>query len=256
MYRTEPIVEIAKPDVTRGDGAMGVYLARPKGEAGRKRPAILLMQEIFGVNEHIQDVTRRFAAAGYVVAAPDVFYRTGRWLSFGYNQFAETRTHTAALNEEGVVGDMEATLNLLASQPDVDPARIGVVGFCFGGRMSLVAAIRLQRIIKAAAVFYGGGIVSDAPEAAVNRVASITCPVIGFFGAKDAHIPPEHVQRLEQALTAARVNNEIFCYPYADHGFLCDARPSFNARAAEDAWHRTMQFFGAHLGPVPDVEWA
>ncbi|HYF79516.1 MAG TPA: dienelactone hydrolase family protein [Symbiobacteriaceae bacterium] len=252
MLRTEPRVEAVKAQA----GEMGIYLARPSGRTGEKRPGLLLMQEIFGVNDHIQDVVRRFAAAGYVVAAPDVFHRTGTWLSFGYDQFAETRPHTSALNEDLVVDDMQAALDFLAAQPDVDPTRIGVVGYCFGGRASLVAAIRMPKMIKAAAIYYGGGIVADAPQAPIHRVGEVRCPVIGFFGAQDGHIPPEAVAKLEAALTEAGVSNEIFCYPYAGHGFCCDARPSYHPRAAQDAWHRTLGFFGAHLGPVPAVEWA
>lgn len=251
MLRTEPKVEAVKTSA----GEMGVYLARPAGAAKEKRPGLLLIQEIFGVNHHIQDVVRRFAAAGFVVAAPDIFHRTGTWVSLDYTQFAETRPHTAALTRDLVVADMQAALDLLAAQPDVDPNRIGVVGYCFGGRASLVAAEVFPDRIKASAIYYGGGIVADAPDAPINLVHQVKCPIIGFFGGLDKHIPPEMVANFEAALTKAGVDNRIYCYPYADHGFFCDARASFNARAAEDAWHRTLHFFHANLGPVPAVEW-
>lgn len=253
MLRMEPQIEAVE---TRA-GDVPVYLARPRGGGGGgRRPALLLIQEIFGVNEHIRDVTRRLAAAGYVVAAPDVLHRQGHWRTFGYDQGPEALAHFSGLTEDMTVADMQAALDLLAAQPDVDPGRIGAVGYCFGGRMSLVAAERLGGGIRAAAVYYGGRIVSDQPNAPVHRVHQIRCPVIAFFGALDKHIPPEHVQRLEQALTAAGVSNDVYLYPYADHGFFCDSRPMYNPRAAQDAWARTLGFFARHLGPVPDVPWA
>jgi carboxymethylenebutenolidase len=260
MFRTDVKIEASKTMAPRStaDGSpaeMPVYVARPEGKPGVRRPGLLLIQEIFGVNPHIQDVVRRFAAAGYVVVAPDIFYRAGHWLSFGYDQMAEARPIVATLKPELVIGDMAAALEFLAAQPDVDPNRLGSVGYCFGGRASLIAATRFNDRIKAAAVYYGGGIVSDDPAAPINQVGNIKCPVIGFFGGLDKHIPPEHAQKLEQALTEAGVANEVYCYPYADHGFFCDARPSFHPRAAEDAWVRTLAFFGANLGPVPDVTW-
>ena len=258
MLRTTPRVEAVKA-VTRRDTADGspaelpVYLARPQD--GGRRPGLLLLQEIFGVNDHIQDVAHRFAAAGYVVAAPDILYRTGAWQSYGYEQIAEILPLFTALQPEQILGDMRAALDLLAAQPDVDPARLGVVGYCFGGRQSLVAAERLNDRIKAAAIYYGGGIVSDQPAAPINRVADVRCPVVAFFGARDKNIPVAHVARLEQALTAAGVPNEVYCYPYADHGFFCDARASYHPRAAQDAWQRTLNFLATSLGPVPAVSW-
>lgn len=258
MLFTDPVVHAVKEQTPDG---VPVYMARPAGNGhSPKRPALLLIQEIFGVNEHIQDVVRRFAAAGYVVAAPDIFHRTAPWLAFGYDQFAEVRPIVATLTEESVMADIEATVNLLGAQPDVDPDRIGVVGYCFGGRMSFITAARLGERIKASAIYYGGGLGASQPSEAwpvppLERAGQIRCPVIGFFGALDKHIPREHVENLDNALGAAGVNRQIYYYPYADHGFFCDARPSFHPRAAEDAWHRTLSFFSAHLGPVPEVSW-
>lgn len=261
MFRTEVAITTEKLMIPRGtaDGSpaeMPVFVARPQGAAGIRRPALVLIQEIFGVNPHIQDVAQRFAAAGYVVVAPDFFYRTGHWQAFGYDHpIEEIRKSMAGLNEDVLIGDLTAAMDYLATLPDVDTDRIGTVGYCFGGRMSLIAAIRLPDRVKAAAVYYGGGIVADAPSAPVHRVSAVRCPVIGFFGALDKHIPQEVVERLERALTEAGVRNEIYCYPYADHGFFCDARATFHPRAAEDAWYRTLRFFEANLGPVPEVAW-
>ena len=260
MLRTEVQVETVKLLTARNtaDGSpaeLPVYVARPAGAGGERRPAILLIQEIFGVNGHIQDVAQRLASAGFVVAAPDMLYRSGHWLTFGYDQVAEAASHFRGLNEELVTGDMAAALDFLATQPDVDPERLGSIGFCFGGRASLVAAIRFGERIKAAALFYGGGIVSDQPAAPIHRVAAVKCPLMAFFGGLDRHIPSEHVRVLEKALSEAGVKNTVHLYPYADHGFFCDARPSYHPRAAQDAWHRTLRFFYDNLGPVPAVTW-
>lgn len=260
MLYTEPVVDVVKAAAHRNtaDGSpaqLPVFVARPRPEGSMRRPAILLIQEIFGVNPHIQDVASRYAAAGYVVVAPDLFYRTGEWQEYGYTDMAAPRPALAALTEELVLGDIAAALDYLAEQPDVDPTRIGVVGFCFGGTMSFLTAATFSARVKAAAVFYGGGIVTGKPNSPVERAGEIRCPVIAFFGGLDKHIPADAVAQIDTALGEAGVNRQVYLYPYADHGFACDARASFNARAAQDAWHRVQRFFSAHLGPVPDVAW-
>lgn len=262
MFRREVKIERFKAMAPRStaDGSpaeMPVFVARPEGPNVGRRPALVLIQEIFGVNPHIQDVVGRFAAAGYVVVAPDMFYRSGHWHSFTYepDSFEAIRPLVSILNEDLVMGDIGAALDFLTAQPDVDPERVGIVGYCFGGRASLVTAIRMPERVKAAAAYYGGGIVTDQPGAPVNRVGAIQCPVIGFFGALDKHIPQAQVERLEEALTKAGVHNEIYCYPEADHGFFCDARSGYHPRSAQDAWQRTLRFFETHLGPVPEVAW-
>jgi len=260
MLRVAPRVEtlkaLAHRDTADGSPAeIPVFLARPHGAGGERRPGLLLIQEIFGVNPHIQDVAQRFAAMGYVVAAPDILYRTGHWQAYGYDQTAAVRPFFTSLQPEQVVGDLRAALDFLVAQPDVDPDRLGVVGYCFGGRMSLLAAERFNHQLKAAAVYYGGGIVAENPAAPIHHVGDIRCPVVAFFGALDQNIPREHVETLEQVLGAAGVQHEVFYYPQAQHGFFCDARASYNPQAAQDAWHRTLWFFASHLGPVPAVNW-
>lgn len=261
----EPVVQALKTVAPResADGSppeLPVYLARPQGGASGRRPGLVVIQEIFGVNAHIQDVARRFARMGYAVVSPDLFYRNGAWQEYAYSDVPSARVQMAALTEEGVVGDLRAALDFLAAQPDVDPARLGVVGYCLGGRLSWVAASRLPERVKAAAIYYGGGIILEQttpnwPVSPLERAGQIRCPVIGFFGGLDQHLPRAYVERVDGALAAAGVNRQIFYYPEADHGFFCDARATYNARAAQDAWHRTLRFFAAHLGPVPAVDW-
>jgi carboxymethylenebutenolidase len=261
MFRTEPTVEtaevLAMRDMADGSPAqMPVYMAYPAGPAGQRRPGVVLVQEIFGVNEQIRSVARRLAGMGFVVAAPDAMYRHGHWQTYAYSDFPGARAGMSHLNEDLVVGDVAAALDYLAGRPDVDGSRLGVMGFCFGGRTALVSAIRLPDQVKAAAVFYGGGIVSDAATAPVKRVGAIRCPVVAFFGAADQHIPEEHVRRLAGALDEAGVENRVYYYPGADHAFLRDGTANFHPLAAQDAWHRTCHFFMKNLGPVPGVEWS
>ncbi len=264
MLYTEPKVQTFEAVAPRStaDGSpaeMPVFVAHPE-PTGEKRPGLILLQEIFGVNDHIRDVCRRFASMGYVVVAPDIFHRSGHWIKLGYDQFSEARPLVGTLTEELVVGDIAAALDFLTGQDDVDATRIGVVGYCFGGRMSFISAARFQGRIKAAAIYYGGGIASNQtseawPVPPLTRTGDIKCPVIAFFGALDKHIPQEAVAALDESLQAHGVAHSVHYYPYADHGFFCDARATYHPRAAQDAWHRTMWFFGKHLGPVPSVPW-
>lgn len=254
----DTVEAMAPRDTADGSPAqIPVLIVRPAGTAaGERRPGILLMQEIFGINAHIREVAQRLAAQGFVVAAPDVLYRTGEpWRTFGYDQVGQAVVPFRTLTEELVVGDMAAALDFLGAQPYVDPDRLGAIGFCFGGRASLTAAIRFPGRVKASVVFYGGGIVADSESAPVNRVAAIKCPVLAFFGALDKHILPAHVERLEQALIEAGVENQVYLYTGADHGFFCDHRGGYNPGAAMDAWHRTVRFFHGQLAPVPGVVW-
>lgn len=258
----EPQVKTER-DVARLDPAPGepvsvpVFVARPR-DAGARRPGLVLIQEIFGVNEHIQDMARRLACNGYVVAAPDLFHRTGPWQTYAYTDVARAMEAAATLTEERTVGDLRAALAYLAAQPDVDPTRLGMIGFCMGGRLTFAGAALLAPMVKAGAIYYGGGITESRPGwpvPLIDRAGDVRCPLIAFFGGLDKHIPREQVERIDAALAAAGVNRQVYFYPEADHGFMCDARASYHPRAAQDAWHRTLLFFSAHLGPVPPVSW-
>lgn len=246
MLYVEPVVRKEK---TAAPGGCPLFVARPEGR-GERRPAILVIQEIFGVNGHIQDTTARLAGQGYVAVAPDLFHRSGEWLTRDYTD-PGARELAMQLTEAGLRADLTAALDYLVAQPDVDPTRIGVTGYCLGGRLSYCSAAWFQGRIKAAAVYYGGGIAGPL----LPLAEQIRCPVIGFFGAQDQHITRDMVATLEQTLTGAGVANRIYYYPGAGHGFFCNERGSFHPQSAEDAWHRTLEFFANHLGPVPTVNW-
>lgn len=231
--------------VSTADGPMRCYEAVPDGDA---RAAVVVIQEAFGVNPHIEDVTRRVAAAGYHAIAPDMFHRTGGG-TVDYSDFGPVIEHFIGIgSDESIMVDVDAALGHLRSLGFTD-RRIGVVGFCFGGRVSFLVAS--QRALGAAVGFYGGGIVTARfPQfpALVDRAPNLQAPWLGLFGDRDESIPAEDVEQLRAALEGARVDTEVVRYADAEHGFNCDARPSHNAEAAADAWARTLDWFAGHLG--------
>lgn len=258
VYTAEVMIE---RDTSDGSPAqMPAFLARPQEEPLVKRPALLLIQEAFGVNHHIRDVCQRFARQGYVVVSPDLYYRNGHWLTFSYENFEAIRPVMQTVTEPLVMGDISATLDYIQRLEGVDADRIGVIGYCMGGRLAYMIAAWLPERVQAGAFYYGGGIVQDKPNpnfpvAPIERTDRIQAPMIGFFGGQDKAIPKEVVERIDRALEEAGVKHEVYFYPEAGHGFFCDARKDYDPRAAVDAWHRTLNWFRTHLGEPPPVAW-
>jgi carboxymethylenebutenolidase len=231
--------------LTTADGPMRLYEALPDGEP---KGAVIVIMEAFGVNDHIEDVTRRAAAAGYHAVAPDLFHRAGGGTA-PYDHVAKVMPLFAGVADEGVLVDVDAALDHLRAAGFADGA-IGITGFCFGGRVTFLVAV--SRALGAAVTFYGGGIVSPGglPFAPlVDRVGELATPWLGLFGDLDKGIPVDDVERLRRELDAATaVPHEVVRYADADHGFHCDGRPAvFDASAAADAWDRAINWFGAHL---------
>ncbi|MGH9102257.1 MAG: dienelactone hydrolase family protein [Acidimicrobiales bacterium] len=224
------------------DGPMACYEAAPEGEASA---AVVVIQEAFGVTDHIEDVARRFAARGYFALAPHIFHRTGG-PRLPYDDFSKTAPHMQALTDEGQLEDVDAALAYL--RPRFHDAHIGVVGFCMGGRTSFLAAT--NRTLGAAVGFYGGGIVTARTPnmpSLVQKVAALRTPWLGLFGDQDQSIPVEDVETLRKALKDAPVETEVVRYPDAGHGFHCDARPSYHEDSAKDGWRRTLDWLSRHL---------
>lgn len=233
-----------------------VYVARPDDDHPVTRPAIMLFQEAFGVNEHIQDVCIRFARAGYVVVSPDLYYRTGHWKDYAYGDFQATAKPKEHLTEHRVLGDIQATLDYICALEHVDSTQIGAIGYCLGGRMTYIAACEFPERIQAAALYYGGGLTKESeqfPAPIVQKTDNMKAPFIAFFGGEDQGIPLEHVQQVESALQDAHVVHNIYLYPQAGHGFFCDQRDKYDPVAAQDAWYKTLTFFEKTLGPVPHI---
>lgn len=227
------------------DGPMEVWSARPDGPP---RGAVVVVQEAFGVNDYIRDVTQRFAAEGYHAVAPALFHRAGGGTA-SYDDFAAVIPLFEGLTDDGILVDLDATRSHLHEQ-GFDDAAIGIVGFCFGGRITFLAA--LEWALGAAVGFYGGGIVTPRfPQfpALVDRAATLRTPWLGLFGDEDGSIPVEDVETLREALAAAPVATEVVRYPDAQHGFHCDQRDSHHPDAADDAWRRALAWLAAHVCP-------
>jgi carboxymethylenebutenolidase len=219
---------------------MEAFVARP-AEAG-KYPGMLVLQEAFGVNGHIRDVTQRVAGEGYVAIAPELFHRTApAGFEVGYDNFAAVAPHIQAVTEAGATSDIRAAYDWLQKHPQVMPDRIGSVGFCMGGRISFLACATVP--LRAAVSFYGARI---AP-ALLPQAANLHGPVLFFWGGLDKHIGQDQIRAVVEACSRAGkayINVEI---SDADHGFFCDARSSYNPAAAKEAWSLTRSFLEDHV---------
>ncbi|MHB1488012.1 MAG: dienelactone hydrolase family protein [Acidimicrobiales bacterium] len=236
---TGTTIEISAPD-----GPFPAYEAIGSGAA---KGAIIVIQEAFGVNEHIEDVTRRFADQGYRAVAPHIYHRTGS-PTLGYDDFSKVAPHMQALDDSMILADVDATLAHLATA-GFSADRTGIVGFCMGGRISFLVAT--QRKLGAAVGFYGGGIVTTrfaAMPALLDGIDGMRTPWLAFFGDTDASIPVSDVEKLRDELSQRAIpDTEIVRYAQAGHGFFCDLRPSYDAQASADAWPKTLDWFAHHL---------
>lgn len=223
-------------DLKAADGInFPAYLALPVGKA---KAAIVVIQEIFGVNSHIQAVTDRFAAQGYLAIAPAMFERVTPGVNLGYqpdDMTAGMGLKAAAIDlpSPGVMQDIQAAIDYAAKESG---GKVGVIGFCWGGLLTWQAACTLSGI-SAAAPYYGGGMTAPSEVARTPK-----CPVVAHFGEKDHYIPMDGVH----AFAAAHPGVTVHTYA-ADHGFNCDQRGSYNQPAADLARERTLAFFAEKL---------
>ena len=191
------------------DGPMTCFEAIPDGDT---RGAVIVVQEAFGVNEHIRDVTRRFAAAGHHAVAPAFFHRAGGGTA-DYGDFAAVMPLFEGVSDDGILTDIDAAIAHLRDAGFADSA-IGIVGFCFGGRVTFLASAR--RALGAGVGFYGGGIASKGMlpfDALIGEAKTLRTPWLGLFGDEDASIPVEDVEALREALRSAPVAAEVVRYP-------------------------------------------
>jgi carboxymethylenebutenolidase len=224
------------------EGPMEAHRAAPPD--GERNPAVVVLQEAFGVDDHIRSVCRRFAREGYVAVAPELYHREGAGRTFGYEDFAAVRPTMATLSNDGIASDLGAAIAALRADRSVDGSRIAAVGFCMGGFAAFLAACRTD--VAAAVCFYGGGIVRERPgmrlQPLLPEADRISRPVLGFFGAEDASIPAADVEAIGARLRELGKTFEIVTYPGAGHGFFNDERSSYRADAAVDAWQRTLDW--------------
>ncbi|MBD2580265.1 dienelactone hydrolase family protein [Oscillatoria sp. FACHB-1406] len=230
--------------VRSSDIEVDAYLALPSGEG--TFPGVVVVQEIFGVNDHIRDVTRRLAAAGYAAIAPAIYQRQAPGFEVGYTSedIEIGRKYKVQTRASELLADIQGAIDTLKSLPQVKKAEFGCIGFCFGGHVAYLAATLPD--IAATASFYGAGIATLTPgggEPTISRTREIQGTLYAFFGMEDASIPALEVNQIEAELQKYEIPHQIFRYEGADHGFFCDRRASYNPEAATDAWQKVLQLF-------------
>ncbi|MGH9082726.1 MAG: dienelactone hydrolase family protein [Acidimicrobiales bacterium] len=222
---------------------MPATVAVPGGPA---TGAVVVVQEAFGVTGHIADVAARLARAGWQAVAPALFHRQGSPV-IAYDDIQSALPVMGQLTAGGITSDMLATLSFL-EEAGFPAAKVGVVGFCMGGTLSLYMGT--LRPIGAAVTYYGGGVATGRfglPSLA-KLAPTLVAPWLGLYGDEDQSIPVEEVEELRRAAAQAKVDTEVVRYAGAGHGFHCDDRPTaFRAEAARDGWRRTLGWFDRHL---------
>jgi carboxymethylenebutenolidase len=234
--------------MTKFKGADGVevpaYYAVPaKLAAGKKPPIVLVVQEIFGVHEHIKDVCRRFAKQGYFAIAPELYVRQGSVTDKPMNEIFPV---VAKVPDAQVMTDLDAAIAYAASTGKADASRVAITGFCWGGRVVWLYAAHNPKL-KAGAAWYGRLVGQSnplQPKSPTELADKVKAPILGLYGAKDKGIPLESIDGMRTALNAAgNTKCEIIVYPDSEHGFHADYRPSYNEKDAKDGFGKLLAWF-------------
>lgn len=223
-------------------GQIPGYRAMPA--RGGNFPIVLVVQEIFGVHEHIKDVCRRFAKAGYCAVAPELFARQGDVSKITDVQQI-INTVVSKVPDAQVMSDLDAAVMWAGRSSRGNAQRVAITGFCWGGRIVWMYAA-LSGNVKAGAAFYGrleGDSNTMTPKNPIDYAGGLRAPVIGFYGGKDTGIPQSSVTKMKTSLSVVDSKSEINVYPNAEHGFHADYRPSYNKEAAQDAWAKLLVWF-------------
>ena len=233
---------------TKDGKEMDAYRAMPA--SGQGFGTILVVQEIFGVHAHIADLCRRFAKLGYYAIAPELYFRQGDPKAISDVQ-ALLREIVAKVPDEQVMGDLDATVDFAKGEGKADTAKLGITGFCWGGRIVWLYAAH-SAALKAGVAWYGR-VVGDStpmtPKHPIDIAKDLKAPVLGLYGGADTGIPNESVDKMRAALKAgspAAQKSQIDTYPDTPHGFNADYRPSFRKEQAEDAWKKALAWFKAN----------
>lgn len=228
--------------VTVDGGQMRCYVAVPQGTG--PFPAVVVIQHAGGVDQFIQTMTERVAAAGFVGISPDLYHREDP------NSSDDAMTRMTRLRDVNIIMDVNAAIQHLKGMPEVRADRIGITGFCMGGRVTYLMAAQNPQDLKAAVVFYGGNILRPWGEgpAPFDLTERIQAPILGLFGELDQNPTPDEVQKISAELTRLGKAHEFHVYPDAGHAFMSEGRPSYREHAARDAWPRCVDWFKRHLG--------
>ena len=233
-------------DIGVNASTMEGYLTQPEGEGSH--PAVVVIQEIWGVNSHIQSVVDRLPSLGYVGLAPAIFHREGPMTTGLHEEMDTAIARMRNSTDADILADVNAAMAYLKAQSFVVGDKIGIVGFCYGGRVSYLAACNVSDL-AASVVFYGGGIgnaLGDGPSP-LEQTANIGCPMLGLFGVEDANPTPDDVAKMDSKLTTHGKAHEFHSYDGAGHGFHCETRASYRPEAAADAWGKAVAWFDQHL---------
>jgi carboxymethylenebutenolidase len=243
IHRMQQTSQIARAEFVSLGGDRRAFYACPAGPG--PFPAVLVLQEAFGVNEYVQSEARRLAERGYVAIAPDLFHGE----TFPYD-FSKVMPKLQSLTDQEMLADVDAAIAFLDGRREVKKARFGVVGFCMGGRLAALVALARPDRIAAAASFYGGGI---APEQVrfftpiVDRFATLDGELLLIYGADDESIAPKEHARIADTLSSLKKRYTISVYPGAPHAFASVDRPSYRRDQAEAAWAETLALFARTL---------
>lgn len=231
--------------LTQSDGLnIPAYLAHPTDPVGL--PIVIVIQEVFGVNKHIRDVTERIAREGYIAIAPHIYHRQAPHFEVGYGEtdLALGRQYKNGTKADELLTDIQAAIAYCRSTFDNISSKVGCIGFCFGGHVAYLAATLPE--ITATATFYGAGVCTFTPGGGaptLSRTAEIQGTVYGFFGLQDPLIPVVEIEQIAQSLSEQAVQHSIYRYENVGHGFFCDLRESYDAAAAADAWAHVKSLY-------------
>ncbi|CAN1724386.1 putative dienelactone hydrolase [Hyphomicrobium sp. 1Nfss2.1] len=238
-------LEAGMVEVPVADGVLPAYRAMPA--AAGTFPVILVVQEIFGVHEHIRDLCRRLAKDGYFAIAPELYFRQGSVAGMGDIKEIISRV-VSKVPDAQVMSDLDATVAYAKAKGHGDVGKLGITGFCWGGRIVWLYAAH-SAALKAGVAWYGklvGDSTTSTPRHPVDIASELKAPVLGLYGGADQGIPIETVDRMREACKAAGKTCEIVVYPDTPHAFNADYRPSYRPDAAKDGWARMLSWFKAH----------
>lgn len=226
------------------DGMIPAYRSAPA--TGSNFPIVLVIQEIFGVHEHIQDITRRFAKMGYLAIAPELFVRQGDVSKL--SSIDEIRPIVAKVPDAQVFSDLDATVDWAVNSAKGNADKLAITGFCWGGRMTWLYSAHNPKV-KTGAAWYGrlvGNSTELTPKHPVDIASTLSVPILGLYGGQDTGIPLDTVETMRDRLKSSPSQSEIVVYPNAPHAFFADYRPSYREADAKDAWKRLQTWFKQH----------
>lgn len=242
IFTESPDIQFGETSVPSQGENMPAFFAKPKGAEGAL-PVVLVVQEIFGVHEHIRDICRRLALEGYLAVAPELYFREG-----DPNEYTDIPTLfkelVSKVPDTQVLADLDHAANW-AARNGGDIRRMGITGFCWGGRISWLYAAHNPQL-RAAVAWYGrvmGDKTMKQQKHPIDIAVDLSAPVLGLYGGQDESIPLESVELMRQAIHAANAKAEIIVYPEAGHAFNADYRPSYHAESAKDGWARMLAWF-------------